>query len=310
MITSVFSKSRPINYILITFLLVLFFLAYQLNVQTSTISWFEIGKILFYLILLIGSLYLTNFITKRNGLSKDNSYTFLLFFVFLILFPKSLGNGAIIISNIFILLTLRRLISLQSLITPKEKIFDASLWIFAAALFNFWCILFILLVYISIILDVSRDYRNWLIPIIAFLVVAIMATMGNLLFGITTFSAYFNSISIDFDVSYIRTIFQNLAAAIYIVFGIFAFFAMLYILPKKLSNFHHSYQKIIFCFIIGLAVFFISPQKDNSMLIYTFVPVAIMLTNYLETVEKYWLKETIVGFLALASVTIFILQLL
>ena len=137
-----------------------------------------------------------------------------------------------------------------------------------------------------------------------------MATMGNLLFGITTFSAYFNSISIDFDVSYIRTIFQNLAAAIYIVFGIFAFFAMLYILPKKLSNFHHSYQKIIFCFIIGLAVFFISPQKDNSMLIYTFVPVAIMLTNYLETVEKYWLKETIVGFLALASVTIFILQLL
>ena len=310
MITSVFSKSRPINYILITFLLVVFFLVFQIQTQNSTLNWVEIAKKTFYLLLLIGSLFITNFITKRNGLSKDNSYTFLLFFIFLILFPKTLSNGYLIVSNAFILLSLRRLISLQSLIIPKEKIFDASLWIFAASLFNFWCILFIILVYISIILDVSRDYRNWLIPIIAFFVVVIMTTMGVLIFNIGSFSNYFESITVNFDLKYIETIFQNLAVAIYIVIALFAFFAMLYILPKKLSNYHHSYQKIIFCFIIGLAVFFISPNKDNSMLIYTFVPVSIMLTNYLETIEKYWLKESIVGFIITASVVTFILQLL
>ena len=310
MITSVFSKSRPINYILITFLLVVFFLVFQIQTQNSTLNWVEIAKKTFYLLLLIGSLFITNFITKRNGLSKDNSYTFLLFFIFLILFPKTLSNGYLIVSNAFILLSLRRLISLQSLIIPKEKIFDASLWIFAASLFNFWCILFIILVYISIILDVSRDYRNWLIPIIAFFVIVIMTTMGVLIFNIGSFSNYFESITVNFDLKYIETIFQNLAVAIYIVIALFAFFAMLYILPKKLSNYHHSYQKIIFCFIIGLAVFFISPNKDNSMLIYTFVPVSIMLTNYLETIEKYWLKESIVGFIITASVVTFILQLL
>ena len=310
MITSVFSKSRPINYILITFLLVVFFLVFQIQTQNSTLNWVEIAKKTFYLLLLIGSLFITNFITKRNGLSKDNSYTFLLFFIFLILFPKTLSNGYLIVSNAFILLSLRRLISLQSLIIPKEKIFDASLWIFAASLFNFWCILFIILVYISIILDVSRDYRNWLIPIIAFFVIVIMTTMGVLIFNIGSFSNYFESITVNFDLKYIETIFQNLAVAIYIVTALFAFFAMLYILPKKLSNYHHSYQKIIFCFIIGLAVFFISPNKDNSMLIYTFVPVSIMLTNYLETIEKYWLKESIVGFIITASVVTFILQLL
>ena len=310
MITSVFSKSRPINYILITFLLVLCFLIYQLQTQSSAISWLEVAKIGLYLVLLIGSLYVTNFITKRNGLSKDNSFTFLLFFIFLILFPKTLSNGALIISNTFILLALRRLISLQSLIIPKEKIFDASIWIFTASLFNFWCILFILLVYISIILDVSRDYRNWLIPIIAFFVVLIIAIMGVLIFHFTTFNDYFNTMLIDYDLKYIKTIFQNLAMVIYIITALFAFFAMLYILPKKLSNFHHSYQKIIFCFIIGLVVFFISPNKDNSMLIYTFVPVSIMLTNYLETIEKYWLKESIVGIIITASVITFILQLL
>ena len=71
-----------------------------------------------------------------------------------------------------------------------------------------------------------------------------------------------------------------------------------------------SYKKIILGYLIGLVVFFISPDKDNSSLIFTFVPVSIMLTNYLETIEKYWIKETILGTIILASVITFILQLL
>lgn len=309
MITSIFSKSRPINYILITTLLVLCFLLYQFQINFDTISAIEIGKIIIYLILLISSLFVTNFITKRNGLSKDNSYTFLLFFVFLILFPKILSSGSLIISNTLILLALRRLISLQSLITPKEKIFDASLWIFIACLFNFWCVLFILLVYISIVLEVASDYRNWLIPIIAFFVVFILTSMSILIFDLN-FQNYVNQIVIDFNLKYIESIFQNLALGIYIITAFLAFFTMLFILPKKLSNYHHSYQKIIFAFVIGLMVFLISPNKDNSMLVYTFVPVSIMLTNYLETIDKYWIKESIVGVIIAASLITFILQLL
>lgn len=309
MITSIFSKSRPINYILITTLLVLCFLLYQFQINFDTISAIEIGKIIIYLILLISSLFVTNFITKRNGLSKDNSYTFLLFFVFLILFPKTLSSGSLIISNTLILLALRRLISLQSLITPKEKIFDASLWIFIACLFNFWCVLFILLVYISIVLEVASDYRNWLIPIIAFFVVFILTSMSILIFDLN-FQNYVNEIVIDFNLKYIESIFQNLALGIYIITAFLAFFTMLFILPKKLSNYHHSYQKIIFAFVIGLMVFLISPNKDNSMLVYTFVPVSIMLTNYLETIDKYWIKESIVGVIIAASLITFILQLL
>ncbi|WP_258012195.1 hypothetical protein [Flavobacterium psychrophilum] len=142
MITSVFSKSRPINYILITTLLVLCFLLFQFQSNFNTISTLEIAKKIILLLLLVGSLYITNFITKKNGLSKDNSYTFLLFFVFLILFPKTLSNAALIISNLFVLLALRRLISMQSLITPKEKIFDASFWILpqVCLIFGVFCL--------------------------------------------------------------------------------------------------------------------------------------------------------------------------
>jgi hypothetical protein len=310
MITSVFSKSRPINYILITTLLVLCFLLFQFQTNFNTISIFEIGKKIVLLFLLVGSLFITNFITKKNGLSKDNSYTFLLFFVFLILFPKTLSNEFLIISNLFILLALRRLISMQSLITPKEKIFDASFWIFTASLFNFWCILFIFLVFFSIIFHVSRDYRNWLIPFIAFFTVLVVGVLGALVFNPNIIQNYVSQIVIDFDLKYIETIFQNIALSIYIITAFIAFVSMILILSSKLSNLQSSYRKIMFAFIIGLVVFFISPNKDNSSLIYTFVPVSIMLTNYLETIHKYWIKETILGIIITASILTFIFQLL
>ena len=310
MITSVFSKSRPINYILITILLITCFLLFQFRTNLSTITTIEIGKKAVLLLLLIGSLFITNFITKKNGLSKDNSYTFLLFFVFLILFPNTLSNANLIISNALILLALRRLISMQSLITPKEKIFDASIWIFIASLFNFWCILFILLVFTSIIFHVSRDYRNWIIPFIALFTVVIITTMLSLAFYPDFIENYSQMIKLDLNLNYIQNIFQNVAVGIYIVIALIAFVTMLFILPNKMSNLQASYRKIIFAFIIGLAVYFFSQNKDNSYLIYTFVPVAIMLTNYLETIQKFWIKEGIVVTLVLASFITYLLQIL
>lgn len=310
MITSVFSKSRPINYILVSIMLVICYLLYQFRASYSDISGLEIARKSFLLFMLIGSLFITNFITKKNALSKDNSYTFYLFFVFLILFPNVLSSEKLVISNAFILLALRRLISMQSLITPKEKIFDASLWIFVASLINFWCILFILLVFTSIIFHVSRDYRNWIIPFIAFITIVVVGSMFSLAFYPNFIDKVINGIVIDFDFKYFENIFQNVALAIYLFTSLIALLMMLFILPTKLSNLHSSYRKIIFAFVIGLVVYFISPNKQNGLLIYTFVPTAIMLTNYLETVKKFWVKESIVVIISVASVVTFILQIL
>ncbi|WP_428223836.1 DUF6427 family protein [Flavobacterium sp.] len=310
MITSVFSKSRPINYIIVTLLLIVCFSLYQFRMSGLDLSGLQIAEKIGILLLLIGSLLLTNFITKKNGLSKDNSYTFLLFFLFLILFPSTLSDLKLILANGFILLALRRLISMHSMITPKEKIFDASLWIFAASLINFWCILFMLLVFVSIILHVSRDYRNWIIPFIAFFTVVVLAVMGALAFYPDFLKEYPNQIVVDLKLNDITTVFQNVAVAIYVLVALVAFVTMLFILQSKLSNLISSYRKVIFAFIIGLAVFFLTPNKHNSYLIYTFVPVAIMLTNYLETIKKFWVKEGIVAVLAIASLVTYLLQLI
>ena len=291
MITTIFSKSRPFNYFLVTILLIVCFFLYQLKTTIWLQSIESIGKKAILLCLLIGSLFISNFITKKNGLSKDNTYPFLYFFVFLILFPTTLGNSSLIISNFFILLALRRLISLQSLVAPKEKIFDASLWIFLAALFHFWSILFIVLVFVSIALHVARDYRNWILPYIGFFTIGTMYIVFALIYDKSLFNHLLDEATFNFDFDYFTNKYQNIAISIYAAITALFLFSQIVALPSKPLIHHNSFKKIILAFFIGFFIYLVSPNKNNSILIYTFMPLSVMATNYFEGIKIKWSRE-------------------
>lgn len=309
MITSIFSKSRPANYIIITTLLVVCYFLYLQNFPESLQTLEGIGAKLALLLVLVGSLFIINFVTKKNSLSKDNSFAFLFFFSFLILFPTTLGNTDLILSNFFILLALRRLISLQSLLTPKEKIFDASLWIFVASIFHFWSILFILIVFVSILFHVSRDYRNWVLPFIAFFSVGVIGLMYALTFDKSLIDSIIDSAYIDFNFNYFTNNYQNFALSLYVVIALFFFVTQALSVPSKPLNMQSSYKKIIVAFILGAVVFLISSDKNNSMMIFTFAPVAIMATNQVEAMQINWMKETVVYVIVVCSLLTFFSQL-
>ncbi len=291
MITTIFSKSRPFNYVLVTVLLILCFFMYQFKFTDWLESIASIGKKVVLLSLLISSLFISNFITKKNGLSKDNTYPFLFFFSFLILFPTSLGNSTLIISNFFILLALRRLISLQSLVAPKEKIFDASMWIFLAALFHFWSILFIILVFVSVALHVARDYRNWILPYIAFFTIGTLYLVFVLIYDKSLFENLLKDATFSFDFDYFTNKFQNIAISIYAAITALFLFSQIVTLPSKPLIHHNSYKKIILAFFIGFIIYVISPDKNNSILMYTFMPLAVMATSYFEGIKIKWSQE-------------------
>jgi len=309
MITSIFSKSRPANYIIITTLLVVCYFLYLQNFPESLQTLEGIGAKLALLLVLVGSLLIINFVTKKNGLSKDNSFAFLFFFSFLILFPTTFGNTDLILSNFFILLALRRLISLQSLLTPKEKIFDASLWIFVASIFHFWSILFILIVFVSILFHVSRDYRNWVLPFIAFFSVGVIGLMYAMIFDHSLIDSVVDSAYVDFNFNYFTNNYQNFALSLYVVIALFFFVTQALSVPSKPLNMQSSYKKIIVAFILGAVVFLISSDKNNSMMIFTFAPVAIMATNQVEAMQINWMKETIVYVIVICSLLTFFSQL-
>ncbi|WP_294823957.1 DUF6427 family protein [uncultured Flavobacterium sp.] len=309
MLASVFNKSRPINYALIGGGLVLFYFLYLFKDARWTEDYLLVLQKALLMLLLAGSLFLTNFITRRNTLSKANTYAMFIFLVFLILFPTILVNVNIIISNFFLLLALRRLISLQSLITPKEKIFDASFWIFAAAVFHFWSIIFIVLVFISIVFHVYRDYRNWLIPFIAFFAVAVIYFMVGLIAGEGFFVQVLDGAGISFDFTYFENIYQNIALAVFS--SIAALFSVPYIfsISSKPLNLQSSHKKILYSFLIGVGIYVLSNNKNNSFLAFTFAPLAIMGANFLESQENVWFREIALAVIVIIAVLLFTMQL-
>ncbi|WP_264566084.1 DUF6427 family protein [Flavobacterium sp. N3904] len=298
MITSVFKKSTPLNFSLVFILILVFYFLYQIQDLAWTNTAISIFQTVGMLCVLLGSVFLTSFIAKRNGLSRDSTYTAFFYFLFLLFFPSLLDNPNLILSNFFVLLAIRRLISLQTLKGAKEKIFDASLWIFIAALFQFWSILYILLVFISVIFHVSRDYRNWIIPFVALFAVSILFVAASLIFNIDSVAFLNENSKIDFDIDYFTNNYQNVAFSIYLTVALFFVISMFSTLSNRPLLLHASYKNIIVSFFIGIVVFVLSANKSNELLVFTFAPLAIMATSHIEIAQPK-LKEEIVLFVLL-----------
>jgi hypothetical protein len=309
MITSIFKKSSILNYGLIIILVLVSFFIFQNSDLGNKMAGNTLTANLLSILLLLTSFFLVNFIVKKNGLTKASSYTILFFLLFLLLFPVVFDHSNLLFANFFLLLALRRLISLQTLKAPKEKIFDASMWIFIASLFHFWCILFILLVYISIIFHVSRDYRNWLLPFVAFVTTAVVFLLSALYFDKTWIDHILKQTQTHFELDYFTNNYQNAALSFYVVTALYFLFSMVFSLTNRPLILQASYKKMIFGFLIGSVVFILSPDKNNAMLLFTFFPLAVMTTNNIEYSQNKMYQEIVLLLLITGSFFAFFAQL-
>ncbi len=309
MITSVFKKSTPLNFSLVVILMLVFFLLFQIQDATWLNSIFSVlGKLGLFTVLLV-SVFIVSFISKKNGLSKDSTYLPFFYFLFLLFFPSLLDDTNLIISNFFILLALRRLISLQTLKASKEKIFDASLWILLASLFHFWSILFMVLVFISILFHVYNDYRNWILPFIALFVAGTIFTLASILFKIDALSYINRSVKVDFEINYFTNNYQNWSFSIYATVALFFLFTMLATFSNKPLVLHAALKKVIASFFIGILIYIISPNKSNDLLVFTMAPLAIMATSYIEMKQRKLNQELVLAILIICSLFTFFSQL-
>jgi len=299
MITSVFKKSTPLNFSLVVILMLVFFFLYQIQDVSWTNSIFSILKSVGLLLVLLATIFLSSFVSKRNGLSRDSTYTAFFYFLFLLFFPDLLNNTNLILANFFVLLAIRRLVSLQTLKETKEKLFDASLWIFVASLFQFWSILYILLVFISVVFHVSRDYRNWVIPFIALFAVTILFVSCSLIFDFHSIVFLQEKSQISLSLDYFTNNYQNAAFSIYATVALFFVISMFSTLSSRPLVLLSSYKKIIASFFIGVFVFVLSDHKSNELLVFTFAPLSIMATSHIE-LSQLQLKEEIVLYVLLA----------
>lgn len=310
MLTNLFSKGRPIGYVIIGLLL----LAVYFLQLISDLNWMQspaaVVEKIFLFFAVVFSVLLIQFITVKNHLAVNNLYSLFLYACFLILFPTYFGDSELIIANFLILLALRRIISLQSLKMPKIKIFDACLWIFMATLFESWTILYFILVYLAIIWYVSEDYRHWILPFVALFVVTVLFYTYSIFADFDFITFWVNKYDVGFNFSYFDNVYQNIAIAFFATIAVFFTTNQLLHLKNIPANQLNLYKNIVLCFIIGAAIYIIAPEKSNGLLVFTFFPLSIIGGNFITRTESQWIKETVLSLILGFSLLLFLLKLL
>ncbi|KJD36774.1 hypothetical protein PW52_03825 [Tamlana sedimentorum] len=307
MITSFFKKSKSINFIIVFFIALLALLIGKLGVENLVLDVSFFVKLAVLFAVIFGSILLLNFIVNKNSLTQKDNYEMLLFSLFLLLITQSSQHSNVLFSNLFILLALRRLISLRTLKNTKEKLFDAAFWIGVAALFYFWSILFFALIILSLILLSDGSLRHWIIPFLGVLAVFILSIAVSVIY----YDEYFRFIDQSFSVSFDYSIYNSLSyiIAITLLFSFGAWSSLFYLknIKKKKKAFRASFVTIIFAAIIAFLIVLIAPNKNGGEFLFLFAPLAIIITNYIEVIHEKWFKEVFLGILIIAPFVLLLL---
>ncbi|MCS4239278.1 hypothetical protein M2306_003035 [Myroides gitamensis] len=309
MLASIFSKTRPINYIMLTLLIVTgygLFIGLDFSIEWTT---FEIIKRGGVLVLLLLMMYISQFIVSRNRLVDDSAYVPLIFTSFLFIFPTSFENVRVIVASYFILLALRRIFSLHSLKQSKEKLLDASLWICFASLFHFWSILYFILLFYAIAFFGAKDYRNWVIPLVSFLGASIFLSLYLLIQEVHFIDWWTERVQISFNFMYFDNVFQNIALAVFVSIALLYAVSQALAIKSKPYNMQNTYKKIILSFLIGAVIYVVSAEKSNGLLLFTFFPLAILGANYIESIPQRWRKEANVYSIFFIGLFFYLMQL-
>lgn len=304
MLTSFFGKSKPINFLAVVIFMAVFYLLANYAVFFSSLNLSSIAAHIGILIVFIISVSVLNFIAKKNELTKRSAYKIIVFAAFSVSFWAILRNEQVIIANLCILLALRRVISLRSQKDIQKKIFDATFWICIASLFYFWSILFLVIIYAGILLHVSNYFKNWLVPIISFFAVLAIVTSFDILVydSFYTFNDWYEASSFNFQQYNNPAILIPLSVILAVtLWTLFYYFGLL---QKASINSRPTYILVLLTLLAAVGVALFSPLKNGSELLFFFVPISIIASNYFEGKSEKAFKETLLISIILMPVLI------
>lgn len=306
MLTSFFNKSKPLNLVAIVVFLCLFYIIYNSEQWFAAFELLTFFEKLAALLVLILSLLILNFIAKKNELTKRSAYKTLFFAIFGVSFASLLQSEPAIISNLFVMLALRRLISLRSRKFIQKKIFDASFWIAIASLYQFWSILFFGLIFMAII-NFASYFKNWLIPFVAILAVAMLTFCFHLVAydEIYYLNDWFQKSNFDFSNYGTLQLLIPLSVLLgLLLWTIFNYFSMM---QKASVTRRPVLSLILLSLAIAVIVAVFSPTKNGSELIFFLAPFSIITASYFDSKKDRIFKEILlIALIAMPIVVLFL----
>tara|TARA_B100000809_G_scaffold248955_1_gene279617 strand:+ start:4355 stop:5278 length:924 start_codon:yes stop_codon:yes gene_type:complete len=307
MISNFFSKSKPIHYIVVSVVLLLVFVMSRLDVLPENSGVIVYTEHIGLFLTAILTVFLFDFLVTRNGLTKKNSYNIILFVLFFAILPQTLLSSRLLFANFFILLALRRIISLRSQKEIKKKLFDASFWVAIATLFYFWSVLFFILIFVALLVYAIADVKNYLIPIVGIATVMVITVCCFIVIDkdIFTYVVGLFDYSMDFSALNSKRIIGG--TTLLLSFGLWSLFYYIKNIKAQMKSDRPSFKLVILSAIIGIVIIGIAPLKNGSEFIFLFAPLSIIMTNYLEVISEKWFKETLLWVLTVTPIVLLML---
>ncbi|MCJ7467533.1 MAG: hypothetical protein MUO53_12670 [Maribacter sp.] len=258
---------------------------------------------------LLLSVFVVDFIIKRNKMTASNSFAILFYALLIVVFPETLADNNAILCSFFLLLATRRLISIRTLRNIKLKIFDATLWVMASSLFYEWAILYLALIFAAIYIYEPKNIRNWMVPF-AGLFTFFMIIQGFLILAhYPEFIREHFNFTIAFDqTDYLDWGISSKLMAYLVITFMTIIFSFLKLGKSGLGKIV-TMRLIVLSFIIGIFLKIVASSPNDHPLMVTFFPSAIFLTNYVESIKKPRIKEIVLISLVLLPLLGFIIRI-
>lgn len=307
MISNFFSKSKPINYIVVSIILVLVFVSAEFKILSEHLDIVVVVKQIGTFLLCLGSVFVFDFFVTRNSLTKKNSYNIFLYVMFFAILPQTVLNTTVLLANFFILLALRRLISLRTQRDIKKKLFDASFWIAIATVFYFWSSVFFILVFVALLVYAITDPKNYVIPIVGVTTVAVITISYLFIMNIDVLNYANSVVDFSFDFSVLNSKQIIIGSTLLLSFGLWSLFYYIKNIKSQMKSYRPSFNLVLIALLLGLFIIAFAPSKNGSEFIFLFAPLSIIITNYLEVISEKWFKETMLWVFVLTPIALLLL---
>ena len=290
MITRNFRISKPYHYILFFVGLISVFLFQRLKDHSGFQSVdFLIESVAF--LFFLTSIFLVVFIITKNKLTQKNSFAALYFFIFISLMPQTLTDHKIIIANGFILLSYRRIFSLETKLNMKKKYFDAALWLSIATLFYVWSILYFIPLLVTILLRPNDWVKHLLVLVFGAGSAGVSVYLFASVFGMTPSFLMFYSPKVNFDLFSQITEVTKVSIALISVMSIGSVLSLFSPLILKNSKSRNNFIVLFLMLFTGLGISLIAVNMFAENMLFLIFPLAVIMANFTQQQKFSWLSD-------------------
>lgn len=307
MISSIFGKTKPINFFILCGVLLVLYIGMPVFEGNYHFYEHQTGAIILTSIVLVLTILVLDFIVKRNKITESNSYAILFYVLFCIAFPESVASSKFVFCNFFLVLATRRLVSLKSLNDIRLKLYDATIWIVIASLFVDWAALYIVLVFLSILIYEPQIAKNWLVPITG------IATVGFIGFAYLKWNQNEALINDHFQFSIQESDFsiqQWMLFGISLLIIVVSVFVTFSQASKTVVGKNNTLRLVAASLVIGLLAAGFSKENSMSSVLFVFFPATIFLTNATELIRKPKAKEIALLIMIIAPFVLLVYRLI